>query len=68
LERELSLIPQLWPSFDALAFRHAKELIAQQKRYARAVGTEARTGRLQVVEPVIPMDILGICIFLPAEA
>jgi hypothetical protein len=67
LERELSLIPDLRPSFDALAFQRAEELIRQHERYYKALGTETRSGRLHVVEPVIPMDILGIYIFLPAE-
>jgi hypothetical protein len=51
----------------ALAFQRAEELIGQHERYYRAVGTEARSGRLHVVEPVIPMDILGLYIFLSAE-
>ncbi len=66
LERELSVIPDLQSSFDALAFQRAEELIGQHERYYRAVGAEARSGRLHVVEPVIPMDILGLYVFLPA--
>jgi superfamily II DNA or RNA helicase len=65
LSRELSMIPQLRPSFDALAFERAAELIAQHERYQKALGSEPRTFRYKVVEPVIPMDILGIYIFVP---
>jgi superfamily II DNA or RNA helicase len=67
LQRELSLIPELRSSLEALAFQRAEELIGQHERYYRAVGTEARSGRLHVVEPVIPMDILGLYIFLPVD-
>lgn len=65
LARELAMIPQQRPAFDALAFDRAAELIAQHERYQKALGTEAKTGRYKVVEPVIPMDILGVYIFVP---
>lgn len=67
LERELSLLPTLRPYFDALAFERAEELIRQHERYYKALGTETKAERFRVVEPVIPMDILGIYIFLPGE-
>ncbi|QTX31823.1 DEAD/DEAH box helicase [Aminithiophilus ramosus] len=68
LERELSMIEGLRPGFDALALTRARELISQHERYYRALGTESRSDRFRVVEPVIPMDILGIYIFLPGGA
>ena len=68
LERELSEIENLRPSFDALALQRAGELIRQHERYYKALGTESKSERFRVVEPVIPMDILGIYIFLPGAA
>ncbi|HUX21125.1 MAG TPA: SNF2-related protein [Spirochaetia bacterium] len=64
-DRELSMIGELRPSFDALAFERAEELIKQHERYRRAIGSPPKSERYRVVEPVIPMDILGIYIFLP---
>jgi len=64
LARELAMLAQLRPSFDALAFARAAELIAQHERYQKALGTESKSGRYKVVEPVIPMDILGLYIFV----
>ncbi|HUX20841.1 MAG TPA: SNF2-related protein [Spirochaetia bacterium] len=65
LDRELSMIGELRPSFDALAFERAEELIKQHERYHRALGSPSKSERYRVVEPVIPMDILGIYIFVP---
>jgi superfamily II DNA or RNA helicase len=65
LERELSVIPEIRPKFDALAFERAEELIKQHERYHKALGTESKTERFRVVEPVIPMDILGVYVFVP---
>ncbi len=66
LERELSQIPELRSRFDKLAFERAEELIKQHERYHKALGAETKTSRFRVVEPVIPMDILGVYIFIPA--
>ena len=68
LERELSEIENLRPSFDALALKRAGELIRQHERYYKALGSDSKSERFRVVEPVIPMDILGIYIFLPGGA
>jgi len=68
LERELSEIENLRPSFDALALKRAGELIQQHERYYKALGAESKSARLRAVEPVIPMDVLGIYIFLPGVA
>lgn len=65
LERELSEIENLRPSFDELALKRAGDLILQHERYYRALGAESKAARFRVVEPVIPMDILGIYVFLP---
>lgn len=68
LERELSRIESLRSGFDDLARERTGELIEQHERYYRALGTDIRSERFRVVEPVIPMDILGIYIFLPGGA
>ncbi len=65
LERELAVIPELRPRLDALAFERAEELIEQHERYHKALGTETKSARFRVVEPVIPMDILGVYVFVP---
>jgi superfamily II DNA or RNA helicase len=68
LERELSKIPELRAFFDRLAFERAEELIRQHERYYKALGSELKTERFKVVEPVIPMDVLGLYIFVPGSA
>lgn len=65
LERELSLLGSLRVDFDSLAYERAAELIKQHERYYRAMGADSKASRFRVVEPVIPMDILGIYIFVP---
>ena len=65
LERELTVIPEFHPRFDELAFERAEELIKQHERYHKALGAETKSARFRVVEPVIPMDILGVYIFVP---
>lgn len=68
LTRELSVLPELRPRFDKLAYERAEELIKQHERYYRALGADHKTERFRVVEPVIPLDILGIYIFVPGGA
>jgi superfamily II DNA or RNA helicase len=68
LNRELSMLPELRPGFDALAYQRAAELIQQHERYYKALGTDTKASRFRVVEPVIPLDILGLYIFVPGGA
>ncbi len=68
LERELSVLPELRPRFDALAYERAAELVRQHERYRTALEGEGKATRYKVVEPVIPLDILGIYIFVPGGA
>jgi superfamily II DNA or RNA helicase len=68
LNRELSVLPSLQEGFDALAYQRAEELIHQHERYYKALGTDSKATRFRVVEPVIPLDILGIYILVPGGA
>lgn len=63
--RELDVLPQLRPLFDALAYRRAEALIEQHERYRKALGKESKGNQFRVVEPVIPLDVLGMYIFVP---
>lgn len=68
LERELSVLPELRARFDALAYERAAELVRQHERYRTALEGEGKAARYKVVEPVIPLDILGIYVFVPGGA
>jgi hypothetical protein len=63
LKAELSAIEALRPELDKLAYNQAEKLVKQHERYYQALGTKA--SHFKVVEPVIPMDVLGVYIFLP---
>jgi hypothetical protein len=71
LSRELEGIHTMRPELDNLAYKQAKELVQQHERFYRALGTAAnskapgKSVHFKVVEPVIPMDVLGVYIFLP---
>jgi len=68
LDRELSLVADRRPIWDQLAYSRAEELLKQHERYYKALGTDARSSKLKIVEPVIPMDVTGIYVFLPRGA
>jgi hypothetical protein len=69
LNAELSAIKAMRPELDKLAYKQAEELVKQHERYYQALGTKAalgsKTSHFKVVKPVIPMDVLGVYIFLP---
>ncbi len=65
LERELSVLDAMNERFNNLAEERAKALIEQHERYQKALGQETKTERYKVVKPVIPLDILGMYIFVP---
>lgn len=65
LERELSMLDGLRGDFDALAFERAGELIKQHERYQTALSGEVKSSRFHIVKPIIPLDILGLYIFIP---
>ena len=69
LERRQRLIDEtaastdtLRPQFDLLAEERCKQLVEAHERFCELVGHR----RYQVVYPVLPMDILGLYILLPA--
>ncbi len=73
LERELVLLEQTRTALDVLAHERANELIREHERYYRALGevqglgTVTKNARFRVVEPVIPLDVLGMYIFVPVS-
>jgi len=55
---------QLRPQFDLLAEDRCKQLVEAHERFCELVDKR----RYQVVYPVLPMDILGIYVLLPANS
>jgi len=63
LENEATaILPELSPRMDRIALQRAETLVEAHHRFSRLV--RERT-RYQVVEPVLPMDVLGIYLVLP---
>ena len=62
LNEAASSTEQLREQFDALAEERCQELVKSHHRLSELV--EKR--RFQVVYPVLPMDVLGVYILLPA--
>lgn len=62
LEKSLSQLPQLSENFDHLALSRAQQLVEAHERFSRHFAKD----RYGVVQPVLPMDILGIYNILPA--
>ncbi|MFC1533651.1 helicase-related protein [Thermodesulfobacteriota bacterium] len=61
LENELDNIAELRQEFDDIAFKRAEILIEAHERFRRAMGGK----RYKAVEPVLPMDLMGVYILLP---
>jgi len=61
LENELSTITTLGAEFDRIAIKRAEILIQAHERFRKVIGGK----RYKVVEPVLPMDLMGIYILLP---
>ena len=61
LENELSLLDRLNQDFDELAEEQSKQLVAAHQRFSAIVGRQ----RYQVVYPILPMDLMGLYVFLP---
>lgn len=64
-ERERSLLTGMNEYFNELAYTRAQDLIAQHKRYDAALGSMSKAERYEVVKPVIPLDVLGLYVFIP---
>jgi len=58
----ISSLPQLRPAFDKLAEERCKHLVEAHERFSSLVEKK----RFGVVYPVLPMDVLGVYILLPA--
>jgi superfamily II DNA/RNA helicase len=71
LATELAAIESMRSELDKLAYKQAEELVMQHERYYQALSIKLSSGtkalHYKVVEPVIPMDILGVYIFLPGS-
>lgn len=63
LEAELKEIAALKEGLDNVARERAEILIAAHERFSKVVGGK----RFKVVEPVLPMDLMGIYIILPEK-
>ena len=61
LENELSMVKTLRDDFDRIAIRRAEILIEAHERFRRVIGGK----QYKLVEPVLPMDLMGIYILLP---
>ena len=61
LENELNNFVELRGSFDNVALKRAEALVEAHGRFRRVMGGHG----YKVVEPVLPMDLMGIYILLP---
>ena len=61
LNNELQALPVLKETFDGVAEDRSKHLVEAHERYRKVLGGS----RFKVVYPVLPMDILGVYIFIP---
>jgi superfamily II DNA or RNA helicase len=61
LENELENISELRNEFDKIALQRAEILIEAHERFRKVMGGK----RFKVVEPVLPMDLMGVYILLP---
>jgi len=61
LEMELEDIKGIGEIMDGVAYERARELVEAHERFRSVVGGK----RYRVVEPVLPMDLIGVYILLP---
>ena len=61
LENELNILTALKEEFSAVAEQQSKRLVAAHERFSALMDRQ----RFQVVYPVLPMDLLGMYVFLP---
>ncbi|MDM8556236.1 hypothetical protein QUF75_16050, partial [Desulfococcaceae bacterium HSG7] len=61
LENELENIAELRQEFDKIALQRAEILIQAHERFRKVMGGK----RYKAVEPVLPMDLMGVYILLP---
>jgi hypothetical protein len=65
LEDELQILPNFRAEFDRVAEARSQHLVEAHERFSRHLRHTA-AGKFEVVYPVLPMDVLGIYILLPA--
>jgi len=61
LENELENIAELRDDFDKIALKRAEILIEAHERFRKVMGGK----KYKVVEPILPMDLMGVYILLP---
>ena len=61
LDEELSVTEAMKTQFDSLAIERANHLVDSHERFRKVVGGN----KYRAVEPVLPMDIMGVYILLP---
>jgi hypothetical protein len=61
LKNELNNLDDLSKDLDKIAFKRCENLVEAHERFRKAVGGV----RYKTVEPVLPMDLMGIYILLP---
>ena len=61
LDNELKLLKDFNAEFDAVAEKQSKKLVDAHERFSALMDGK----RFQVVYPVLPMDLLGVYVFLP---
>jgi len=61
LDNELENISEVRKEFDDIALERAEILIEAHERFRKVMGGK----RFKVVEPVLPMDLMGVYILLP---
>lgn len=61
LVNELDMIKDIGPNLDQIAVERSEILVEAHERFRKVIGGK----RYKVVEPVLPMDLMGIYILLP---
>ena len=62
-EERVAAIPMLRPAFDILAEQRSQHLVEAHEHFSALVEKK----RFGVVYPLLPMDILGIDVLMPAS-
>jgi len=61
LDNELENVSDIRKKFDDIALKRAEILIEAHERFRKVMGGTS----YKVVEPILPMDLMGIYILLP---
>jgi superfamily II DNA or RNA helicase len=64
LTNELGIIKNLGATLDQIAIKRSEILVEAHERFRKVIGGK----RYKMVEPVLPMDLMGIYILLPEKA